>query len=60
MGCAILVISAITGEKPFDVAERFWQYGTPIRPNPAHMEIYNKKYKTYKTLRKLYMEQRSK
>lgn len=60
MGCAILGISAITGEKPFDVAERFWQYGTPIRPNPEHMEIYNKKYKTYKTLRKLYMEQRSK
>ncbi|HPY97670.1 MAG TPA: FGGY-family carbohydrate kinase [Clostridia bacterium] len=60
MGCAILGICAITGEKPFDVAERFWQYGTHVRPNPEHLEIYNKKYKTYKTLRKLYMKQRSK
>ena len=29
-----------------------------LQPNVAHQAIYNKKYKMYKTLRNLYMEQR--
>lgn len=58
MGSAILGIAAVTGESPFAVAKRFWQYGEPIQPNPEHQTIYNKKYKMYKTLRSLYMEQR--
>jgi len=58
MGSAILGLAAVTGEKPFEVARRFWSYGEPILPNPAHREIYNKKYQMYKSLRGLYMEQR--
>ena len=58
MGSAILGLSAITGESPFDIAERFRNYGAPIRPNPAHQTVYNEKYKTYKALRSLYMEHR--
>ena len=58
MGSAILGIAATTGESPFEVARRFWQYGEPISPNPVYREIYNQKYQIYKTLRGLYMEQR--
>ncbi len=58
MGSAILGLAAVTGEKPFEIAKRFWNYGEPIRPNPEHQTIYDKKYKMYKTLRSLYMEQR--
>lgn len=58
MGSAILGLAAVTGETPFEIAKRFWQYGEPIQPNPEHQAIYNKKYKMYKTLRSLYMEQR--
>ena len=58
MGSAILGIAAVTGESPFDIAGRFWKYGEPLRPNPEHQAIYNKKYQAYKTLRGLYMEQR--
>jgi xylulokinase len=58
MGSAILGIAAVTGEDPFAVAMRFWKYGEAIQPNGEHQAIYNKKYKMYKTLRNLYMEQR--
>lgn len=58
MGSAILGLAAVTGEKPFEIAKRFWKYGDPIQPNAEHQAIYNKKYKMYKTLRNLYMEQR--
>ena len=58
MGSAILGFAAVTGEKPFEIAKRFWKYGDPILPNPEHQEIYNKKYKMYTTLRSLYIEQR--
>jgi len=60
MGSAILGISAVTGEKPFTVAQRFWDYGDPVCPIAAHQEIYNRKYKMYKALRELYLEQRRK
>jgi xylulokinase len=58
MGSAILGIAAVTGEDPFAVAMRFWKYGEAIQPNGEHQAIFNKKYKMYKTLRNLYMEQR--
>lgn len=58
MGSAILGIAAVTGESPFTVAQRFWQYGEAICPNHEHQTIYNKKYQMYKVLRNLYMEQR--
>lgn len=58
MGSAILGLAAVTGEKPFAIAKRFWQYGAPIRPNPAHQAVYHRRYQMYKTLRGLYMAQR--
>lgn len=60
MGSAILGIAAVTGEDPFQVAEKFWQYGETVKPNAENQAIYNKRYEVYKTLRGLYMEQRRK
>jgi len=60
MGSAILGIAAVTGESPFAVAERFWKYEEPIQPDPINQGIYGRKYRLYKTLRGLYMEQRRK
>lgn len=58
MGSAILGFAAVTGEKPFEIAKRFLKYGEAVLPNPEYTEIYNKKYKMYKTMRNLYLEQR--
>ncbi len=58
MGSAILGLSAVTGKSPFDVADRFLSYGEPIAPNPECQKIYEKKYRMYKVLRGIYMEQR--
>lgn len=58
MGSAILGIAAVTGESPFTIARRFWQYSEAIRPNPEHQAIYHQKYQAYKALRGLYMKQR--
>lgn len=55
MGSAILGLASVTGEDPFTVAERFWQYGQPIRPS-ANQAIYNERYEVYKALRSLYMQ----
>lgn len=60
MGSAILGLAAVTGEKCFQIAQRFWQYGETIKPNPEHQAIYDQRYNVYKTLRGLYMEQRRK
>lgn len=60
MGSAVLGIAAVTGEDPFEVAEKFWRYGETVRPNAENQAIYNKRYEVYKTLRGLYMEQRRK
>lgn len=54
MGSAILGIAAVTGQKPLEIGKRFWKYGEPIRPNAAHVEIYNRRYAFYKTLRTAY------
>ena len=54
MGSAILGFAAVTGEKPFDIAKRFWKYGEPITPAAEHIDIYNERYALYKTLRTAY------
>lgn len=56
MGSAILGIAAVTGEKPFDIARRFWNYAETVRPIPEHQTIYHQRYQLYKTLRALYKE----
>ncbi len=56
MGSAILGIAAVTGEDPFKLAERFWQYGQAITPIAANQAIYEQRYQAYKTLRGLYLE----
>lgn len=58
MGSAILGLAAVTGEDPFKVAQRFWQYGQTIKPNAAYQAIYDQRYEVYKTLRGLYLERR--
>ena len=58
MGSAILGIAAVTGQTPFKVAERFWQYGQTVKPNAANQAIYAQRYEVYKTLRGLYLERR--
>jgi len=60
MGSAILGLAAVTGETPFAIAKRFWNYGEPIHPNPEHQAIYNRKYQMYKTLRTIYMAEKQK
>lgn len=56
MGSAILGFAAVTGEKPMDIASRFWRYAVPVHPNPAHAEVYNRRYELYKQLRAFYKE----
>ncbi len=58
MGSAILGFAAVTGEVPFQVAERFWQYGQTVKPNAANQAIYDQRYEVYKTLRDLYLERK--
>ena len=55
MGSAILGLAAVTGEDPFAIAERFWQYGEPICPG-ANQAAYNDRYEIYKALRSLYLQ----
>lgn len=56
MGSAILGLAAVLGVSPLEIAPRFWKYGETIRPNNAHMEIYNRRYALYKQLRAFYKE----
>lgn len=56
MGSAILGIAAVTGESPFALAKRFWRYAESVCPDPAHAEIYNRRYELYKQLRAFYKE----
>ena len=58
MGSAILGIAAVTGESPFAVAKKFWQYGKPIVPMAEKQKIYDRKYRMYKAFRQLYLDQR--
>lgn len=56
MGSAILGFAAVTGEKPMEIAARFLRYAESVHPNPAHAEIYNRRYELYKQLRAFYKE----
>ena len=56
MGSAILGFAAVTGECPFEIARSFWRYADPVEPNPENVEIYNRRYQLYKTLRAFYKE----
>ena len=56
MGSAILGIAAVTGQDPFAVAERFWKYRRPVKPDPVHRAIYDQKYRHYCLLRQLYRD----
>ena len=56
MGSAILGFAAVTGENPMEIAARFRRYAAPIHPNAANVEIYNRRYALYKTLRAFYKE----
>ena len=56
MGSAILGFAAVTGEGPFDIARRFWQYAEPVEPIADHVKIYDQRYQLYKTLRTFYKE----
>ena len=50
-GAAIMALAALENEDITDVAKRFIRYGKPYSPNSEYAEIYNYKYKTYKTIR---------
>ena len=56
MGSAILGLSAVLRESPLKLAEGFWRYAEPIRPNPEHMAVYTQRYELYKQLRAFYKE----
>ncbi len=56
MGSAILGLSAVLGESPLKLAEGFWRYAEPVRPNPEHQAIYDRRYQLYKQLRAFYKE----
>ena len=56
MGSAILGFAAVTGEGPFEIAQRFWQYAEPVEPIADHVKIYDQRYQLYKTLRTFYKE----
>jgi len=58
MGCAILGLAAVTGQKPFAVAQRFWRYAEPVEPDPARQAIYDQRYQRFKALRSLIIERK--
>lgn len=51
MGCAILGLSAVTGEDPFDIAKSFRRYGDPFKPIEENLRLYAQRYEVYKQLR---------
>ena len=59
MGSAVLGLAAVTGKSPFDIAVKFWKYGDVVCPLRENQVIYESKYQMYKTLRKIYIQERS-
>lgn len=58
LGSAILGFAAVTGEKDrCEMAKKFVRLGEPVRPNPAHVEIYREKFAQYKRLRAFLLEE---
>ena len=57
LGSAILGFAAVNGEKDrCAAAKKFVRVGEAVKPNPAHVEIYKKKFEQYKKLRKFLLE----
>ena len=58
LGSAILGFAAVTGEKDrCKLAEKFVRVGEAVKPNPEHVKIYQEKYKKYKRLRKMLLDE---
>lgn len=58
LGSAILGFAAITGEKDrCKLAEKFVRIGEAVKPNPEHVKIYQEKFKKYKRLRKMLLDE---
>jgi len=52
LGCAILGLSAVTGQKNrLSLAKQFAQTADPVLPDAASVGFYRKKYETYKVFR---------
>lgn len=51
MGCAVMGFAAVTGEDMYSIAGRFRKYKKTVTPNPAHLDIYDRKYEEFKKLR---------
>ena len=52
----ILLLALCLLSAPFAVAERFWKYRRPVKPDPVHRAIYDQKYRHYCLLRQLYRD----
>lgn len=58
LGSAILGFAAVTGEKDrCRLAEKFVRIGESVKPNPEHVKIYQEKFKKYKRLRRMLLEE---
>ena len=58
LGSAILGFAAVTGEKDrCKLAEKFVRVGEAVKPNPEHVKIYQEKFKKYKRLRKMLLDE---
>ncbi len=57
LGSAILGFAAVTGEKDrCALARKYLRIGAPVRPNPANVEIYEKKFREFKRLRSFLLD----
>lgn len=58
LGSAILGFAAVTGEKDrCKLAEKFVRIGEAVKPNPERVKIYQEKFKKYKRLRKMLLDE---
>lgn len=58
LGSAILGFAAVTGEKDrCKLAEKFVRIGEPVLPNPERVKIYQEKFKKYKRLRQMMLDE---
>lgn len=58
LGSAILGFAAVTGEKDrCKLAEKFVRIGEAVKPNPERVKLYREKFKKYKRLRKMLLDE---
>ena len=58
LGSAILGFAAVTGEKDrCKLAEKFVKIGQSVKPNPERVKIYQEKFKKYKRLRQMMLDE---